>query len=285
MKTWCDATTGTAIGKTAATYDTIGSTLTIKKNASQIIGFIVNAVVSKPTAGISAMPILRVTSSDLGISQEDWMVGGLHADAPASNAVEEPLAASFIPYTQMPGRAIGNAQIDFELSTSSAQTAGYDACVGIVYADGLPDVNFRMELMARQHGPVIGGNTALSAGGISAAAETAFTNTISVNSIASELRGLFSGIQGNAPAADDPVAGYTRFTASAIEDFEPQRWPLCVPTQGILGTPADSTPVERTFYWPTRFPLPKVNFTMSVAQKVSVAQNAAADGSAGATWA
>lgn len=284
MKTWCDAETGTVLGKVKAQFDAIGSSITIKKNASELIGVIVNAVINKPTAGLSAMPILRINSSDLGISQQDFMVGGLGADVPATHDVEEPFQASFIPLTLSQSRDIGNAKVDFELSTTSAQTEGYDVCVGLVYGDSVPDKDYRMELLALQHGPIVGGDTALSEAGITAASETAFTETIDFDSIAGELRGLFSAVQGNAPAVADPVAGYTRYTASAIEDFEPQRWPFCVATQGTLGTAADSAPIAKTFYWPTRFPLPGVNFIMSVAQKVSIAQNAAADGVAAATW-
>ena len=75
-----------------------------------------------------------------------------------------------------------------------------------------------------------------------------------------------------------------RFQSSQIEDFDPQEWPLCVGQHGSLGTPVGTPAVAKAFYWPTRFPLPKLAFDINVSQKLAVVLSNAGDGHAAAKW-
>ena len=288
MKVWCDAITFNAQGKTAGTYDfETADTIELKYNAQDVIGLIVASCITKPTAGISGTMILQYKSEDLGITEQRVVAGNIGIDPVGTNNAEVTQMYKFIPLAvSLPsGATVGGSEFKFAVSTTSAQTEGYDGAVGVVFADSKPDMDFRMELLAQQHGPIAGGDTALSAGGISAASYTAFTNTVSIPAGARTLMGVLSAFQGNAPTADDPSAGITEFKAPSIEDFQPQRWPMCNPTQGVLGTQVDSSPIVPAVYYPTRFPLEVgKKISVDISQKMSVAQGNAGDGIAGMVW-
>jgi len=288
LKIWCDAITFNAQGKTAGTYDfETADTIEIKGNATEVIAILLASCITKPTAGISGTLILQYASEDLGIPNQRVVAGNIGVDPIGTNNAEVSQLPTLIPLAvRAPdGGSIGGSEFKFAVSTTSAQTEGYDGAVGLIFANGVPDSDYRMELLAMQHGAISGGNHALSAAGISAASFTAFTNTISIPATAKILMAILSAIQGNAATADDPTVGITEFTAPAIEDFQPQRWPTCNPTQGVLGTQVDSSPIVPSTHYPTRFPLPLTKkITVDVAQKCSVAQANAADGIAGMKW-
>lgn len=277
LKVWCDAIVAAVKGKTQDTFDSLG-TITIKQGAAELLGIIACVTHEKITDGENGAPVLRVKSDDLELTSQDFVLNNTMTDGNATNNVEEPMESEFIPMFVKPGLDLGNARVDFSLSGTVTTTAGWNSAIGLVFANGKPDMDFKMELLAQQHGAIRGGKVTYARAGITTASETAFTTGISIPSTAEVLRALLSLFMSNAPAEDDPGTGYTKFTAPAIEDFEPQKWPYCISNSGILGTPADSTSFGRSRYYPTRFPLPKVNFTMDVAQKMATAQNAAGDG-------
>lgn len=285
MKVWCDTVTAGAKAKVAGTFDDIG-TITVKQNASTIIGFLCCVATPKPTSGISGMPILQINSPDLGISNQKVGLGNaVIGDGIATNDKEFYTMTQFVPWKNPLGNPLGNAKITPSLSVNTAITEGFDAAIGLIVSDSEPDIPYAMELLAMQHGRVIGGDTAVSSAGVSAASETALSNVIAVNSNASELAGLLSLANSNAPTADEGITGYCNFTAPQIDDFSPQKWPFILSQHGSLGTPV-GTPSGgvRAPYYPTRFPLPRVNFDMSLAVKFSVAMTAAADFTGGAVW-
>ncbi len=287
MKVWCDSVTAGAKGKVAGTYDALG-TVTIKKNAAALLYIIANIATPKPTAGISGTPVLQINSADLGISEQKVVIGNSTiGDGISTNNKELYVLSQIIPWKlrDTTDIEIGNGKVTFSLSSSTAVTEGWDASIGLVVANQEPDVNFAMELLARQHSRAIGGNPAFFSAGIKAAAETAFTEVITVNSTASELIALQSLLGSNAPTANEGITGYTKFTASQIDDFSPQLWPFIVGQHGSIGTPV-GTPsgAFSAPYYPTRFPLPKTNFDIAVAQKCSVALTNEGDGNAGALW-
>lgn len=284
MKTWCDAVTAGADGKVKGTFDTI-DTITIKKNAQVILGVLANVATPKPTSGISGTPVLRIESADLGITKVDvTLAKSIIGDGIATNDKESYAVTEFIPLKSPTTVPIGNAKVDFSLSSTTAVTEGWDSAIGLVYADSEPDVNYQMELLSQMPARMIDCDDAQFEAGIKAASETAFTETISVTSRGNELIALLSLLGSNAPTAGQGIAGYTNFTAPQIEDFAPQKWPFCLGQHGSLGTPVGNQGGGNGRFYPTRFPLPKVNFDISIAQKLSVALTNEGDGSASARW-
>jgi len=281
MKVWCDAVDVAAIGKTAGTYDAIG-TVTVKKGASVLIGILAAVCPDALTAGESAIPILQAFSKDLSIANEKWVLSKATLGDPiATNNDVKGIETEFIPLN-IPGK--DDAKIDFTLSANAATTDGWSAAVGLMMADGIPDTDYKMELLAQQVGPTKGGDNAESDAGISAATYTAFTETIAVPANAGELRGIFSGVVPNAPTADKNAVGITKFECSSISDFAPQEWPFCIAWTPSLGTPVGRPPTGRGRYYPTRFELPGVNVAVSVSQILALALTNAADGVAAFSW-
>lgn len=288
VKVWCDAVdaAGAALGETQDTFDPVG-TVTIKKGATQILGIIALAAATTNTAGENGGPVLQVDSADLGISKQQFLLSGAQLDCVGTNTKEVPIVAEWIPFKSDAGKSLDNAKVDFSLSTTTTRTAGYDAAIGLVFADALPDQNFLLELMSGVTGRAIGGQVAYMRAGIKAATSTAFTTGISVTSTAKELIGLCSLAIPNAPTTVEAMVGITEFQASQIADFAPQKWPFIFGVSASLGTPVGATLAMNNrngIYWPTRFPLPQTNFTMNVSQLLATALTNDADGVAGAKW-
>lgn len=288
MKVWCDSVDNTALGKTQDTFDTIG-TVTIKggQTVNELLGFCVLTANTKPTSGENGAPVLQVDSKDLGISQQRFHLGNAITDAIGTNDKEAPVYAEFIAFKQEAGKKLDNAKITFSISASATNTEGFDVAVGALVADQLPDAGFLMELLAQMCGRAIGGDVAYSRAGISAATATAFGTGISITSTGKELIGLCGYINTNAPSAGKACVGVVEFTASQITDFSPQRWPFIIGYSASLGTPVGTivnAGLRNGVYYPTRFPLPETNFTMSVSMLLANALTNAGDGIAGARW-
>lgn len=285
LSVWCDSVKGAGKGATAGTYDDIG-TVTVKQGATETLGIIALVINTTATDGENGIPILRINSKDLGISQQDFVLANILTDGIATNNKEAPVIAEFIPF-KVDKKKLDNAQVDFQLTSNVSKTDGYDAAVGLVFSDSKPSKQYEMELMAGICARAEGGAKAESDAGISATTKTAFSNTIAITSEAKELLGLAGFVNANAPTAGENVVGYTEFQASQISDFSPQIWPFAFGYMPSLGTPV-GTPVNayrrNGFYWPTRFPLPGLNFNMSVSQALAVGLSNAADGIAAAKW-
>jgi len=284
MKVWHKAITAAAQGK-LTTFDAL-TTITIKKNATTLLGFYVLIVTPKPTSGISGIAALEINSADLGISQQKVIIGqSLVGDGIATNNKELYVMRQFIPWKLKDNSVpIGNAKVTFGIASLVAVTEGFDLAISLVFSDGEPDADFAAELKGQYVSSPIGGDFASSAAGIAAAAETAFTEVISVNANGSELISIMSLLITNAPTADEGSTGYTKLQSSQIEDFDPQEIPFAVGTHGSLGTPVGTPAVAEAKYIPTRFPLPGIAFDINVSQKMAVVLSNAGDGHAAATW-
>lgn len=288
MKVWCDSVDNTALGKTQDTFDAIG-TVTIKggKTVSELLGFMCIVANTKPTSGENGAPVLQINSKDLNITQQRIHLGNAITDGIGTNDKEAPVFAEFIPWKVLPGTKLDNAQIEFAISSSATVTEGWDVAVGAVFADGLPDAGFLMELLAQMCGRALGGDVAYSRAGISAATATPFGTGIKITSVGKELIGLCGYVNPNAPSAGKACVGVVEFTASQMTDFAPQRWPFIIGWGASLGTPVGTqvnAALRNGVYYPTRFPLPETNFTMSVSMLLANALTNAGDGIAGARW-
>ena len=283
VRVWCDAvdSAGAAIGETQGTFDSVG-TVTIKKGATDILGIIALCAATTNTAGENGGPVLQVDSQDLGISKQQFVLAtGGQADCVGTNTKEVPIMAEFIPFKTATKQSLDNAKVDFSLSTTTTRTAGYDTAIGLVFADGLPDAEFLIELMSGLCGRATGGAVAYMRAGIKAATATAFTTGISVSSAARELIGICSMAYENAPTTVEAMVGITELQASQIADFSPQKWPFIFGMSASLGTPVGATLALNSrngVYWPTRFPLPQTNFTINVSQWLATALTTEADG-------
>ncbi len=287
QRVWSGAVQAAAIGKTAGTFDTIG-TVTIKKGAKHILGFMVSIASSTPTSGQNAVPILRVNSKDVNITQEEVFLAYAQTDGIATNDKEAPVYTQFIPWKAAnPAKSLDNAEIDFTLSVNVSSTGGFDVAVGVVYSLELPDMEFLIELMTGLHGRATGGAKAEQDAGISAITATAFTTGIKVTSVAKNLIGIMGYVNPNAPTAGEAAVGIMELTASQMTDFQPQEWVFGLAWDASLGTPV-GTPVSASrrngFYQPTRFDLPETNFTMGVSMKVATVLSNPADGVAAVVW-
>lgn len=286
MRVWCDSVDVAASGKTQDVFDAVG-TVTIKIGAKHVLGFLVLVGNSGPTSGENGAPVLQVDSKDLNISQQRFHLSGAISDGIGTNDKEAPVLAEYIPFKVDKGLSLDNAKVDFSISGSVTTTEGWDVAVGVVFADELPDQNFFVELMSGACARAIGGDVAYSRAGISAATSTAFTTGISITSRGAELVGLSGYINPNAPTAKEACVGVVEFQASQINDFSPQKWPFIMGWGASLGTPVGTQVngnLRNGVYWPTRFPLPRTNFTMSVSMLLATALTNAGDGIAGARW-
>lgn len=283
MKVWCDAVDG-AGGKTAGTYSEIG-TVTVKKiegGDPVILGVIASVAPTALTAGESGVAILRIFSKDLGISNENFVLGKTTTlDPVATNNKEFPYEAEFIPLNYP---ALADAKVTFSLTSLATMTADWDAAIGLVFAENPPDQDFKLELMTQMIGPSKGGDEAKSAAGIKANTYTAFTETIAIPAYAKELVGILSHLIPNAPTAGESAVGISKLECSSITDFQPQEWPWCIANGPSLGTPVGLGPSAPAWYWPTRFDLPGVNLAISVSQILAVALTNEGDGIAAAKF-
>lgn len=293
MNVWCDSVDQAAIGLTQDTYDSIGD-ITIKSGAKHILGIIVAAANSTPTNGENGAPVLQVNSSDLGISAQKFQLSGAISDGIATNDKESPVVAEFIPFKQPFLRTpdgkildLDNTIVNLALSGGVTTTGGWDVAAGVMYSDALPDRFFEMEMLAGCCGRVFGGAVAFARAAVKAATLTAFTDKIKVNSTAKILRGLCGYANPNAPTAGEACVGITEFSAAAIPNFAPQRWPNIVNWDASLGTPLgtqSNVNLRGGVYWPTRFVLPRKNLDITVGQLFATALTNEADGYAGAKW-
>ena len=286
MKVWSKAIAFSEKGKTAGTYDELG-TVTLKIGAKEILGFLVNIVPSAVTAGENGAPILQIDSTDLGISKQRLLTSGILTDGIDTNDKEAPVFAEFVPYKAPSGKSLDNAKITFSLSGTVTTTGGWSGAISVVFADSAPDQQYVNELMSLVTPRVTGGAVAVEVAGISDASLASFGNGLTVTSDASELVGIASLVNPNAPTAGEEVVGYTELQASQIQDFSPQEWPFIVGWSPSLGTPV-GTPVLASrlngLYFPVRFPLPRVNFTINVSQKLATAITNAGDGIVAVKW-
>jgi len=289
-KIWCDVLIGAAKAKLTTWGDVLVNIrseeyLTIPDKAAVVLGFLPCVGLNKPTAGISSMPKMRVTASQVGWSKEEITIPNIRADAIATHVAATFHTTPFIPLSHDLGKRAGGAEIEINVAASSAETEGYDFCVGVVMADQVPSDRVFDRLCSEGYNTFFGSDSAQSAAGISTASETNFTETIGIKGNASRLTNLLSAVQENAETEQDAATGYTDFDDKGVlDDFSPQRWPFGASVNSILGTPAAATIAARVRPYATNFPLKMKAFKMAVAQYLVMASGNAKDGIAWASW-
>lgn len=281
---WCDQCHNAAKGATGGTYDNIGN-ITVKSPAEEgkwhkILAILVNTTLTLPTSGQNGVPILRVRSDDLGITNQDIPLQA-YTDGIATNDKEAPIKSILIPFFVDPSRSTRNAKVYFDITSNVDMTGGHDIAVGLMYGNEQPTVgsSFYMELMAAAGlRPAQYFVKAESDAGISAASLTAFTDLLSKTSQAKLLTAISGIVNPNAPTAGEAVSGYMQLAASQIQDFSPQNWPLNLAYSASLGTPVGTLVNANVPFWPTRFVVPETTFDITPSMDLVVALTNAGDG-------
>ena len=287
MKVWNQCVLGSAIGKTAGTYDEIGK-ITLRSGARYILGFYINVVDAKPTDGENGVGIVRITSTDLGVAPFTVVGNQIVPDGDAATTTQA-VTKKFHAWSVEVPEGTETPEITFELTTNVAKTEGYEAGIQLVTADQPPDEEFKMELKGSIPSDYEGGDHAEEDAGVSTEAYASWgtaadLDVIKVSSRAKELRNVLAEINLNAFAADDPGLAVFKFESPDIPDFAPQEFLSGAGFNSPLGTVIDVGQAIEANYFPTRFPLPGKSFKVEIFDKVSNTLGNAADGVAAWQW-
>ena len=281
-KVWCDTILNSGVGKTAGTYDAVG-TITLKKGTGHVYGLLVLVSPTAITYGENSRAVLRVDSKDLGISKETFLlttgISNPPGDGTTNLAAVASVSAEFIPLT-VPTGSLDNAKIDISVSGTDTTTAGWTVATGIVYGDVF-DADYANSLLRWSAKPAKGGNFVKST---ASATSTTSLGSISIPSYASELVSLLLTVDGNAGEAN-PVVGMIELRGSSIPDFTPQKWPTVNGILPALGVATSAqTPVDVVKNIPFSFPLPQTNFDLEAYVTLAVALTNAADVAVGVRY-
>ena len=270
-RVWSDVVSKSGVGKTADTYDAIG-TITIKKGAGHIYGLHVLAVPSAITAGENGRPAIQIDSKDLGISKEKFLLKQGIGDGIATNDQVRNFVPEFIPLTILSGKSLDNARIDISGSGNVTTTGGWTFVVGLIYGDVFDSVVGDF-LLKGGHKPAMGGNFVH---GTASATSSTSLGTISIPSSASELIALLPVVDQQDPTAGEEIAGFVELVAPQIQDFAPQKW-VANGFSAPLGTPDSPPPVGLMDPIPVTYDLPRSNFDISVYATLASALTNAVD--------
>ncbi|MEE9374583.1 MAG: hypothetical protein V3V00_16120 [Saprospiraceae bacterium] len=283
IKVWSDLVYDSAIAKTKDTFDKVNSNaaeIKIEKpDAEAILGFLIGYCATKLTDAENLPDlILQLSSKALGISEEEIVIPGGGNDADA-NTDYTPIVTAFYPFRAPLGKKLFNAALSFKATPSVTSTEGLDVLIATLYSNQEPDAEFALELLAQRPSRVDGGAAKADA----AKAHAAAGGSVSLTSLpiptgVKELRGILTKINPNGITADDPISGFMEFQCTGIPDFSPQRWPLSVFFNPVLGTVAEGIQLGgkgRTF--PTRFPMTGAAVTITVQSTLLVAAGTAPD--------
>lgn len=244
MRVWNQSILATAKGKTAGTYDSIG-TITIRKGASSIHGFYSLIVLTKPTDNEASAPILRLNSSELGISNMLVTAGtiGSEGNSAAQGGYKQKVWNSFSPVGS--GKAIEFATIAFEVSSVVACTEGWDCGIQFVTGNAPPTPEMQANYKANACGVWSDSSVAIESAGAGNSAALAGwgdndADKVIVNAKNSSIVGIDYSITLNTETNDVPLCNYAELTCSDIPDFTPQQHLVGSGSAGTLGTVIDS---------------------------------------------
>lgn len=285
MKVWSDLVFDDAIAKTKGTFDAVNTNqdgvIVSKRDATSLLGFIIGYAMSVVTDAENIPDLfVEVTNKALGIVQAIVPValGGNDSDA---NTPATPMKTKFIPFKMKPEFAnkLFNSTFTFRAAPSVSNTGGLSVVISVVYANQEPDANFQMELLAMQHGRISDGDANGDAAKAHGTAGGAVTLTaLKIPSGTFQLRAILAKINVNGITASKVKSGFMEFIAAGITDFSPQLWPLAVFWNGALGTVADEPGFSGDAKpWPTRFPLPGSEVTVTVQSTLVIAATTAPD--------
>lgn len=257
MRTWSQCVLNTALGKTAATYNDIG-TLTIRKGVRSIHGFYLLILNTKPTADEASSPMIRVNSSDLGVSNMNLhgsLIGGEGYTATQAKYVRK----VWYPWSPKPlGRSLEFANITLAVTGVVACTEGFDCGIQLITADAPPTAEMQENYKSNNCGPFSDGDTAIEAAGAGDSSTlsswgTADVDMIVINSKNNSIVGINYTIGMNAETEAVPLCNYAELTCSDIDNFTPQQHLVQYGASGSLGTTISSMNEVGSSYLPFVF--------------------------------
>lgn len=273
LKVWSKgfSTAPVAGGKTAGTYDKIGTIkVPNKKIPVYIIGILLAIAGQAQTAGESGHPEVQIDSTELNLSKEKFSIPKSGFSDPIGTNSNFVISSTHFEMLDIPEKA-NNKETDVSLSSSATMTVDWDCHASFVFsnkpvdqlpADFLAEIknDFTSNSPGRSR---IEQDAALAIG--SADADVSCTG-IKLLATDKELIAISVGVVANAPTAAEEHVTRHRLSSGDVDDFDPQEWPGCIawnPTLGtVVGGAKSLTPARK---YPTRFPLPESNFTLDVA--------------------
>ena len=289
MRTFNQVELGTVLGKTAGTYNDIG-TFTIGSRSNYLVGYYASIVNAKPTADEATTARLLVESSDLGLSKFQQPGNCVGAEGMAAQQ------ASLVPKTFYPltsdihGEDLHFAEITFGVSGVVANSEGFEAGIQLVTSDVEPTEALLNALRGDWCGPYTGGNGAIEAAGCGNDAALASWGTgdadmFVIDSVASNLVGIAYTLGANAETANTGIVNMLELTCNDIPGFGTQEHLANYAISGALGTVIDA--IKEMPVRLLAFPfdgLPKNKVKISLADITSITGFTAADGQANIVW-
>jgi hypothetical protein len=217
MTTFAKAISGTVIGGTADTFDTVG-TITLSDKAVHVHGLLVVwAESSARTADEGTHAQVRWSSGDNGIGNQIFSCLGGAGAGPATNIAAVNRQQLYLPL-DIP--VAGNSKFDFEFTTHTPDPTGTnDVAISLLFNDG------DMGEMSRFYPgmvPSVGQDSEANAA-VTATTETAITN-LEVPGWASYITGFYFQCTPEAMMTDaDPVVPIF-ILRSSMRDFDPQEY-------------------------------------------------------------
>ncbi len=211
------------IGATADTFETVG-TVTLRDDASKVLGVWVVAVAATTTAAEAIHGQVRVTMQ--GVGQQTYVAPPYVGGGPGTNAMYTAVLPEFIPFVH---EVNGGEDVIVDYTTHLQDpTVGCDVVAGVVYeaGQGVQSSPAPADVMAKwpEMAMVAGGADSEALGQVLTVAESTIADLIIPN-WASEIVGFKQEIQPDLMTDGEQVSGFMRYRSS-IADYEPQEWPL-----------------------------------------------------------
>lgn len=256
-------------GVVAGTFGT-AQRITLGAEARRLIGFSIIGVDATYTTVEGSSQILRINSSDLGLSNQDFITGPILGSGPGTNSFGQPAQVEIIPFDAKAG---GNENIDVSVAPAGLSTVAKLYEISAIYADqeGAP-----MDWKARYPLTVAFGGGQVSRGTQATVARTNVGNVI-VPAWAREIVG-FKGmiVKSGALTTLEESLGFWEI-ATTIKGTDPQNWPCNVAFGAPLGTPVGSGQwLNMVPYTPLYIPMTGKNETISPFINLRTALTAAA---------
>ena len=228
---YSDVVTAADVGKTAGTYDVVGS-VTLRADARYVYGFWIAAALNVATAAEAFSGSLKFNSSDLGIGDQTYSVPPYTGGSPATNNMFGAQEPEFVPmFKQVHGKEVLNFLYSSNLPDP---TGGASVVVGVVYEAGKGSIPADAMKQWPYMSPIAVGGVNQSKAAITTVGATAIGDVI-IPGWAKEIIGVKQYMLPNLFTAGEEVNGYVELT-STIPDFSPQKWPLCMTINAPVGT-------------------------------------------------
>ena len=289
MRTFNQVIQGTVLGKTAGTYDDIG-TITIRKGANYIVGYYVSIVNAKATADEASTARIRINSSDLGWSNLDQPGNCVGSEGMAAHQASL-VPKVFYPLTSdITGEDLHFAEITFSVTGVVNCTEGFECGIQLVTSDEPPTEALLNALRGDWCGAYTGGNGAIEAAGAGDSAALASWGTTDADMLvidagANNLVGLAYTLGPNAETAGVGIVNMLELTCPDIPGFGKQEILANYAISGALGTVINSIQEKPVRLLPFCFDgLPKNKVKIALSDISSITGFTAADGQANIVW-